>query len=83
MYQYRLCIERYRYMTARALEHTRLIAFQIYCTAAKDKITIQQYMPLYTDKKEPEKEVSKERLLEMQEQAKQRYEIIQKMQNNS
>lgn len=83
MYQYRLCIERYLFASTEALKHTRLIAYQIFCTTAKDKLSIEQYMPLRSDKKAPEREVSKERLLEMQEQAAKRYEIIKNIQNNT
>jgi hypothetical protein len=77
MYQYRLCVEQYRFKQAKASEHTRLICYHIYSalTPENKRVSIQEYQPLYTDvliDEEPQKETSKEDIIRITELSKQR-----------
>lgn len=88
MYQYRLCVEQYRFKQAKLTEQTRFITYQIYCalTDQKDRVSMQEYHPIYTDvlqEKEPEKEVTREDILRMQNEALRRLEIINKVRENA
>lgn len=88
MYQYRLCVEQYRFKQAKLTEQTRFITYSIYCAivSEKDRVTMQEYHPIYTDvleEKEPEVEVTREDILRMQNEALRRLEIIKKVRENA